>query len=108
MLNKVKELVNKLNIIESERLKADGYTNSSFFNPDGTITKEYLVNFKEKKKYFYIDYGTSGAYMIDKSTGEIYNIKAYGQINRAKFLGNINTLTNNDIVNIHSKRYNYK
>lgn len=107
MLNKIKEVVEKLNLLEAERLRSEGCTNECFFNPDGSITDSYKVHFKEKKKYFYIDFGTSGVFMIDKITGLIYNIKAYGQINPQKCLGMIQSINDSNILNLHGKRYNY-
>ena len=102
---KISDIVDQLNICEAERLKQDGFTNECFFNSDGTLTKEYKITFKEKKKYFYIDFGTSGVFMVEKSTGNIFNIKGYGTINKAKFRGNINSV---DIKELHSKRWNYR
>ena len=52
--------VEALNIFEAVRLREDGYTNECFFNPDGSLTDSYKVTFKEKPKYFYINFGTSG------------------------------------------------
>lgn len=51
----------------------------------------------EKKKYFYLDENTCGVFMVEKSTGNFYRIKAYGQINRKKFCGNIETVTGIDL-----------
>ena len=44
------------------------------------------------KKYTRIDIGSSGRYMLDNSTGEIFGIKAYGVINRKHFFGTIDTI----------------
>jgi len=107
MINKIKEVVEKLNVFEAERLRSEGFTNECFFKPDGSLTDPQKVTFKEKKKYFYIDFGTSGAFMIDKETGLIYNIKAYGQINKSKCLGYIQSINDSSIINLHSKRHNY-
>ena len=93
-----------LNICEAERLKKEGCNNECFFNLDGSLTEQYKVNCKEKKKYFYIDFGTSGAFMIDKSTGEIFNIKNYGTVNKAKFRGTINNI---DVEELHKNRWAY-
>ena len=108
MLNKIKEVVEKLNLLEAERLRSEGCTNEAFFNPDGSLTVGYKVHFKEKKKYFYIDFGNSGTFMVDKTTGLIYNIKAYGQINKQKCLGYIQEVNDSNVLNLHSKRWNYK
>ena len=106
--DRIKEVVKDLNIFEADRLKADGYTNECFFNQDGNLTDSYKWTAKEKKKYFNLDCGNSGVFMVDRITGEIYNIKAYGQIDKNKKIkadvGNIKTC-NTEIL--HSKRWNY-
>jgi len=40
-------------------------------------------------KYIRLDTGTSGAWMLEISTGNIFGIKGYGQVDRAKCVGNI-------------------
>ena len=92
-----------LNICESKRLKQDGFTNECFFNSDGSMTKDYTYTIKEKKKYFYLDCGTSGVFMIEKSTGNIFGIKGYGTINKAKCWGNIQDINGEEL---HRKRHN--
>lgn len=56
------------------------------------------VVFEEAKKYIKIDIDNngsrSGRFMIDKATGEIYGIKAYGQINKNHYYGTLDTITN--------------
>jgi len=47
----------------------------------------------QKKKYIYLDEGSSGVYLVERATGEIYHIKAYGKIDRRKHLGNIQDVT---------------
>lgn len=100
----LKKIVEQLNIFEAQRLKQEGYTNECFFNPDGTLTKEYTIILKEKKKYFYIDFGTSGTFMVDKATGNIFNIKGYGVPNLAKLRGNIKDI---DVKKLHNERWYY-
>lgn len=39
--------------------------------------------------YVRLDVGTSGAWMLELKTGDIFGIKGYGQVNRAKCVGNI-------------------
>ena len=49
---------------------------------------------KEKKKYFYMDEGTSGAYLVDKVSGNVYHIKScYGVPNPKKCLGHFESVT---------------
>ncbi len=99
---RIEEIVKGLNIAEVQRLKENGYTSSCFFNPDGSANKNYVYCIKEKKKYFYLDIGGSGAFMIDKETGNIFGIKGYGTINKAKCYGHIQTTKGEEL---HKKRF---
>lgn len=105
----------KLNYYESERLRQEGYTNECFFNSNGSLTDSHKITLKEKKKYFYLDFGTSGAFMVLKEDiktkyyefkkGNVFNIKAYGTPNFNKCYGVIFDL---DIKKLHSLRYDYR
>lgn len=97
--DRIKEVISSLNKLEAEKLRNEGYVNE---------INEHKWKAREKKKYFNLDVGSSGAFMVDRITGEIFNIKAYGQIDKNKKikanLGNIKTC---DIKTLHSKRWNY-
>jgi len=107
--------IEKLNFCESERLKQEGYTNNCFFNSDGSLTKQQKITLKEKKKYFYIDFGTSGAFMVLKEDiktkyykfkkGNVFNIKAYGTPNFNKCYGLIYNLLPKTL---HNLRHDYR
>ena len=99
---KIKEIVKGLNLCESARLKQYGHTNECFFNADGSLTKNHTYTIKEKKKYIYLDCGGSGVFMIDKTTGNIFGIKGYGQLNKAKCWGHIQTI---NVEELHQKRH---
>ncbi len=99
---KIEEIKEGLNLCESARLKQDGFTNECFFNSNGSLTENYTYTIKEKKKYIYLDCGTSGVFMIDKLTSNIFGIKGYGTINKAKCWGHINNI---DIEDLHKKRH---
>lgn len=43
-------------------------------------------------KYARVDVGTSGRYMVDMATGEIFGIKGYGVIHRGHKYGTLDTL----------------
>jgi len=110
MLNVIKEVVNMLNVAELEKLKGEGFDNECFFNSEG-LTNGYKWVVLEKKKYFYINCGSSGVFMVDRE-GEIFNIKGYGTADKNKKikadLGNISDYGDIEKVKIlHSKRYNY-
>lgn len=104
-------VIEKLNFYESERLRAEGYTNECFFNKDGSLTNEYTIKLLEKQKYFYINFGTSGAFMVAKENikgyplGSVFNIKGFGTPNFNKWYG---TIFNLDIEKLHSLRYDYR
>jgi hypothetical protein len=51
-----------------------------------------VTSHKAGKKYTRIDNCTSGMYMVDNATGEIYGIKAYGVIHRGHFYGTLDTI----------------
>ena len=117
----IKEIITGLNECEKQRLIKEGFTNECFFK-NGVLTEEHTFKILEKKKYFYINCGGSGVFMVDKS-GEIFNIKGYGTPNKNKKLkanlGNIkdyfmifegvltDNLNKNKVEFLHSKRYNY-
>jgi hypothetical protein len=81
----------------AEEFKAKGHT----LDPDP-------VHVRPRQKFIAIDIGTSGAWMVKKETGEIFNIQGYGRPDRNKKhkadLGNIMTV---DAAFLLSKRYNY-
>ena len=66
-----------------EQMTADGYTYD--------FSQQIEPNVKPGKKYCKVDIGSSGAFMITKD-GEIFGIKAYGVINRARYYGTLNTI----------------
>jgi hypothetical protein len=67
-----------------------------------------LVTAKVRSKFVAIDVKSSGAWLVERKTGEIYNIKGYGVADYNKKqkanLGNIFTV---DIKNMHEKRWTY-
>ena len=53
-----------------------------------------IATVRPGKKYTKIDVGSSGKYMVDNATGEIFGIKAYGVINRGHRYGTLDTINN--------------
>ena len=47
---------------------------------------------KPGHKYTKVDIGSSGRYMVEMATGNIFGIKAYGQIHRGHFYGTLETI----------------
>jgi len=93
----LKRIIDGLNETEEKSYKTKGYS----IPPDKWVS---II----KNKYIYINCGTSGAFMVERETGELYNIKAYGVIDKNKKkkadIGNITTVCP---IWLHSKRYNY-
>ena len=53
------------------------------------------------KKYFYLDEGHSGAFIVDKETGTVWRLKSkYGVPNKRKVCGNVETITGNDLYRL--------
>jgi hypothetical protein len=50
------------------------------------------VTVKPGKKYTKVNIGNSGRFMVEVSTGNIFGIKAYGQIHRGHFYGTLDTI----------------
>ena len=94
---RLNQVVAQLNGLEAARHALNGYTHA----PD-------VVRWSERTKYCAIDIGSSGAWLVDKESGELFNIKAYGVADQNKKrkanLGNIYTC---DVAVLHTKRYNY-
>jgi hypothetical protein len=60
---------------------------------ESTITVHAKTTIKEGHRYTKVDVGSSGKYMVEMSTGNIFGIKAYGQIHRGHFFGTVNTIS---------------
>jgi hypothetical protein len=58
--------------------------------PDYPFPDQYNTKIVEGKKYTKVDVGNSGKFMIDED-GNIYGIKGYGQINKKKWYGTLDT-----------------
>jgi hypothetical protein len=106
-------LINNLNITEKERLIKEGFINSAFFDEQDNLTKEYQWTLKlGGQKFHKINHGSSGVFMIEINTGEIYNIKAYGVPDYNKKLkANLGNIKDYDSIEkirfLLSKQYNY-
>ena len=97
LVKKLGELVARLFELECEDYRKKGYT----IDPRPAIWREH-------PKFVAIDYGDGGAFLVEKATGKLFNIKGYGRPDYNKKqkadIGNIFTV---DPVVLHSKRYNY-
>ncbi len=97
VMEKVNEVVAKLNGIQEQEYAAKGYT-----------FRDFITVKKVAKKFIYIDVGGSGAWLVERGTGEIFNIKGYGVPDYNKKvkadIGNIKTV---DPEVMYNKRWNY-
>lgn len=71
-----------------------------------TLTDKW--HWTERTKYIAIDCGSSGAFLVEKSTGELFNIKGYGtpDLNK-KRKANIGNIFTVDPSRLHGLRHNY-
>ncbi len=93
-------LVGDLNCIEAAEHQARGFS----FPPD----QWHWRDLGRRIKFIVIDCRNSGAFLVEKATGEIYNIQGYGcpdyNKKRKADLGNIATVNPGFL---HSRRWNY-
>lgn len=82
---KLEELAALITAQEKARLLAGGY-------PYEQLKANHGARIKPGIKYTKIDVGTSGKYMIDNETSEIFGIKAYGVIHRGHRYGTLDTI----------------
>jgi len=92
------ELCKSLNEVQQAQHAANGFTHPADF-----------VHFQDKgSKYLYVDVGGSGAWMVEKATGEIFNIMGYGKVDKNKKaksdIGNVWTV---DPARMFAMRWNY-
>ena len=93
----LERVIEGLNKVEESCMKARGYT----FPPDQWHSVP-------RKKYIALDCGGSGAFLIEKKTGEIFNIKAYGAPDKNKKLkANLGNIQSVDPGFLHARRFNY-
>jgi hypothetical protein len=88
MLTKVDELV----LIINTKINEDQKNNPQWKLSQNNYT--YKIPSTRKSKYIKIDAGTSGKYMVEVATGNIYGIKAYGVVHKGRFYGNIEDFFN--------------
>jgi hypothetical protein len=57
----------------------------------GVHSKSWPCTLVVRRKYICADVGSSGRYMIDRTTGEIWGIKGYGKVHRSYSYGTVET-----------------
>jgi len=102
MRHSITWLINELNKAKEEHLIAQGMTNLVGKNYD-----DFHIE-KVGKKFAYLNAGGSGCFLIEVSTGELYNIKGYGvpDYNKKK-KANIGNVATVDPTWLYNKRWNY-
>lgn len=111
MNTQLEYVIQGLNEAEADTMRQKGYT-FCFDESDKLKDSHRWLLKNGAKKFHKVNCGTSGAFMIEIATGEIYNIKAYGvpdynKKNKAN-LGNIKEYISQEKINyLHARRYNY-
>lgn len=85
---KVEDLAELIQSETLERLERDYPNNDPEF-----LLKSALTSVVSGRKYTKIDIFNSGKYMVVNDTGEIFGIKAYGQIHRGHQYGTLDTIS---------------
>lgn len=85
MEEKIKQLCDKITLESHERLKNEN------LGCDANL-KNAIATYRIGKKYIAINKGNCGWYMVEKSTANIYGIKAYGVIHRGHWYGTLDTI----------------
>jgi hypothetical protein len=85
MKNKIETFAALVQTETIGRLQADGLGCQS--NLDNAKTK--VVS---GQKYTKVNVGTSGRFMVENSTGNIFGIKGYGQVHKGHFYGTVDTI----------------
>ncbi len=95
----IERVLTGLNACQLEKDTQQGFQN---------IDKWHVNEKRKGKKFLYLDCGSSGAFLIEKETGELFNIKGYGvpDYNKKKKadIGNITTVNPETLL---TKRWNY-
>lgn len=96
------KLIERLNEAKERKLAKDGLTN---------LVNTHYDDFhltKVGNKFAYLDAGSSGCFLVERTSGELYNIKGYGKPDYNKHkkapLGNVATVNPDWLF---YKRWNY-
>ena len=95
----IEKLIERLNEIE-KRKHLDR-------NPTCTFPAD-LWHTKKRRLFIALDVGGSGAFLVEKKTGEIFNIRCYGRPDyNKKAKANLGNILTADPETVHAKRWNY-
>jgi hypothetical protein len=97
--NRIKEILHNWHEAGRAEFEAN-YPNLNFDSPD------YSTHFHVGAKYIRLDVGSSGAFLLDSTTGLIYGIKGYGQVDKKKVAGDASdpNFTGASLYNLRFKR----
>ncbi len=77
-------------------------------NTNGLACQANIDNCKVKtntgKKFTKVDVGTSGKFMVENTTGNIYGIKGYGVVHLGHFYGTLDTTAEYDWSDYYPKK----
>ena len=77
----------------AELVRQYGETNKNSGTPTRRVHMQaWPVKIVEGRKYYNVDVGSSGKYMVTKDTGDIYGIKGYGVIHTGHHFGTLATV----------------
>ena len=85
MTNTIEQFAAMVQTEQAERLTKGGS------HPD-TVKHHSRTTIKPGQKYTKVDVGDSGKFMVENATGNIFGIKAYGQIHKGHFYGTLDTI----------------
>ncbi len=85
MKEKILALAALIQTQQEQRMRDEGFT------VEENIKSATTTRVKPGTKYTKVDIGSSGRFMVEMSTGNIFGIKAYGQIHRGHFYGTLDT-----------------
>jgi len=77
----------------AELVRQYGETNKNSGTPTRRVHMQaWPVKIVEGRKYYNVDVGSSGKYIVTKDTGDIYGIKGYGVIHTGHHFGTLATV----------------
>jgi hypothetical protein len=85
MKNKILAFAALLEAHTIQRLKENGFTSQG-------VLDRAKTHVHDGKKYARVDNADSGRYMVEMATGNIFGIKAYGQVHKGHFYGTVDTM----------------
>jgi hypothetical protein len=89
----LEKLAAELDAADARRWKADGYTHAR--------DKVKLV---ERRDFYALDIGTSGAFMVRKADGAVFGIKGYGAPDYRKGVGFVGAISGAELLGYRHRR----